>query len=424
MTLLINKRQIAIIDESTKGTYNTALDSEATARANADFYPISPSLDPFILGSERDVAVPSLTPIEQFAPGVEAVELRFSAEIAGHRANVGLAGSADLVQPPFGKLLGYCGWRVEGGYAVEIPITSYDLGSLGKHRERFTEVVGGTKMLDLIGSIKDGLDTIGYFEGVAGVPSVGEQYDGGDTATRITIGAPTHLTNNFWTAYPVSDPSAWEAASIVYYVDGKRWKLKGARATPEFIFEHGKPARIQLRFLAIVESVVTAALLPQPLIAQTVPPAYLNTGLQFHDDTVAITGIVHNALSIAQNNDLVLREDSSTSTGWSFAGISSRGFTGSIAFDEKIHGGGGHDFRSDQENGVLYHARMVLGSGNGETLSFRLDGIQLSDLVEGDRDGVTTWDAQFALRSRIFSRADSTNPVTLGEDNEMVIINS
>jgi hypothetical protein len=366
---------------------------------------------------DREIAVPTLTPVAQFAPGVSSVEFSFTVEMSGHVSN-GAAAWAST--PAWARIIEFCGW--ENLITSVIPITSYDAGTIVKPWETMDEVGAGTAQWNACGGAVSGLHTDVAAEAVSGVPIATDQYDGLDSNTRITIGAP--VVNRSLSAHPISDPLVWKSASIIYFVDGKRLKLKGARATPEFIMEHGRPPRIRYTFQAIMHEYVDGVLLTgadRPAITTKEPVSYLGVGMQLHDRTAAYSP-VHNQLSIAQGNNLVLREASGDAQGWSFASIAARQFTGSFNIDEdKV--AGGHDFQDDYETGRPLSMDFTIGATQGSTLNFRVPSMQLTGLSESERDSVTTWDASFALVGAEFP-LEGGNTVTIGEEDEVTVINT
>ena len=435
--LLQQNRQLSIITESVQGDYETALDSSPDLEDNADFLLINPSITPSGASSDRQIRTATLTPTDQFAPGVSSVELSFSTELATSTFNLG---ATDWVRAPVGRLLSYCGWRSVSKAEVDattpslIPVTwgggPPEQGSELKHLEILTKAnpADAGRTFTCLGGGVDGLDTHIFAQtGTGAFPAVGENFQGGETKTMVTVGTPSVLQR--YLLYPVSDPASWNTASAIYLQDGKRWRLKGMRGTAELQFEHAQPPRVVFTMRAVVESTTDAALITRQKIAHQDPLPFLGTNFRLHDGTDEITGIVFNTMSIAQNNTLVLRENSSDSDGWSFTSIASRAFTGSINFDERTIADmpGTSDYHDYHKLGTLLHARMLMSEtpGAGRDWEARIEGLQFTSLAEADRDNFTTWDAQFALRSRTFTSATTgENDHALGEDSEIVLINT
>ena len=435
MALLTRKRQITAKVEAAEGTFETGLDT-ATAPGdegfdNADFHVISPSMTPSPLLFDRNVVKGDLTPLDQFAPGVAAIELSFGVELAGHVDNA----TADFVAPPLAKLLNACGFQ-------SVPITplgsfvdtAFDTGTVFKHGETLTGSPTASEQ-PCFGEHVAALDATSITDGrlwcynvdTSPAPGNAETYTGGTTGTADTLDGT--VGNDRWGFSPVSDPATVKSLSMIYFVDGKRMRIQGARGNAEFVFEHANPARIQFTFQGIVASYIDGLLIPSPLIQQKTPLASLGSGLKIADSGGGsiFSTVVYNSLSVNTNNTLTLREDSSDSDGWVAAAISARAMQGSINMDEVINTT--YDIHTKMRLGTTQAMRWHVGNAitgtsanDGNNFYFRIPAFQWSSISEGNRDEVTVWDAQFTLGAGELA-IDGDNAVSLGSDNEFIIYN-
>ena len=427
--LLIRKRQLALKAETTvgRGTYETALDTDATAKTFAEFHLLSPSWSPNSLQFDRNIVTPSLTPVQQFSPGVTSTELSFAIELAGHVDNA--AGA--FVEPPCFRILRACGFQ--SALVEEATVGSFgDAGAHFIHGEEITGATSGAKGT-IVGDSTAGFAEKLYFTEDSGAFTGTEVINtstgiSGQSATISALSAEQKFA-----LYPISDPTDANNITLsgIYYIDGKRLQLKGGRANVEFVYDHANPVRATLTMQAIVEGYIDGDLLTggdKPLIKQMLPKANLGTGFGIYDfDGVggAQYSPIYNSLTVATNNNLVLRENSADSDGWSFASITDRAMTATLNFDETLIGGGGYDVQAKYNAGTLLGLRWVTGvtgTDAGNVFSYRVPAAQISDLSEGERDSVTIWDATMGLKGGDMEIV-GVNERVLGEDNEFVVIN-
>lgn len=426
--LLTRKRQLAAKVEASKGVYETALDTDLTAKDSAEFLLIQPQANPEPLLFERDVVLGSLTDIEQFAPGVSSAQITFATEVAGHVDSFPTSG-IDL-EPPWFRLATACGFQSQEVRRHAAGGTWTPADGILIHGE---EVIGGTS-----GSsgfiVSEHLDEPVEDSKIA-IRDEDAPFTPTETITGQVSGVQAQVTGRDgspkWYLFPASDPDIQKTLSLVYYVDGKRLKLKGCAGGMRLEFEHAKPVRAIYTMRGIVEDYLDGALLEgtnKPLIKTQTPEPWLASTMRFYpfngDGGAAFIPVL-NRLSLDFGQTFVLREDSADPDGWTYTSITDRRPTGSINFDEVENTE--YDIRAAFEAGTLLAWRFsTLGtysSNNGNSFHFRSPGLQISSLVEGDRDGVTVWDAQFSLRSGEFpDTTDALLRVVPGSDNEMVVV--
>lgn len=411
--LLIRKRQLALKAEGTKGTYETGLDTDATAATLADFNLVDPSWTPESTSFTRDIRSATLSLFPSTFPGVTSAQVTFGVELAGHMDN----SSGSFVEPPLARILSFCGFESKGSVSA---IAAADVASVvGVFRHGET-VTGGTsgETATVIGGYRDGYHSKLYLADISGTftAGAGETITGGSSGATATISSDDIETDTLWASYPLSDPANIDTASGIYYIDGKRAKFKGARGDVSFSFPHGDRVLATVTLTGVLEDYVDGALLTganAPTINQDVPPANLGTSFQFHDGTTAYSPC-YNTLEIGMNNSTILRECTGQDDGWDFATISARQPGGSINVDEVLNSE--FNYVNFYENGTTLDTLFTVGSTVGNRVEFRAPALQITSLPEGNRDDVTIWDMQFALTAGQFSDG------SFGADNELILL--
>lgn len=425
MPLLIRKRQIAAVVESTPGTWETDLQTPATVVANdyANNNLVDPSWSPTVVSSDRNIRHPFLTPVGKFFPNIASAELTFSLEMGGHVDN---DDTADYVEPPCGPYLRACGF--ESGAVQALTVTMpYTTNAVFRHGENVTgDAAGDGTVIGTYLSADSGTQVV-YVLPTTPVTTdfaAAEVMTGGTTGSVETVDSvETFYRQAFW---PDSDDADIATLSIAYYVDGKRLDIKGCRGNVTFQFTHAERLLANFTFTGIIQSYADGASLVganTPTIQHSIPPACLGTGLVLNDQTStnpASTGFwspTYNEMSIDMQNNVILREDSQDADGWSYATISTREPQITLNPDEALDTV--HPIYDNIRAGVGYAADFSIGSTTGNTWTFNCPGVQWEDPSEADREEVTTWDLTGMLTGGTDS---STN--TPGGDNEVVLINS
>jgi hypothetical protein len=422
MALLTMKRQLTLRREATPGTYETALDTDATAKGGANFTLVDPSWEPGVLSFDRNILSASLSPIPGFFPGVGFATLQFTLELAGHKNN---GSTANYVEPPIGVALSACGFKSETVLPLKINGGTAWTGSTGtklEHGETVTGAGGATGVV--IGDTAKTADAYIYVRTVSGT-FVSENVTGSASATVVNITGPNTYKVWAWspTSTAVNPASASDTLSAIYYVDGKRIKLKGLRGTCEFQYVHANPARVAFTLTGVVHEVVDGALLTgtnKPPIDHQKPPAVLGTGLALTDGTLTISPF-YNAMTITLGNNVVLRENSNDSDGYAYAEITDRDPSMTINPDEVLDAA--YPFFDHFKAGVSQAMRFSVGGTTaGNIFEHRLPAAELTQIQERERDSVSVWDATYGLRSGQYG-SSPTGSGGFGADNELTIIN-
>ena len=417
--ILLRKRQLALRPETTKGTYETALDTDGTAVTHANFNLVNPSWTPGNLLFDRNIRHATLSPFPQFSPGVATITLTHSVEITGHSDS-----TSDTYEneAPIGPLLTACGF--ESVIVNKIKINSWTTGSAFEHGETVT---GGTSgaTATIVGDVSETftthLATAGDTRMFIDESSVsgtfqGENLIGTDSGVIAVGDAGEFGSHQGWQLS--SDDATVDTLSGVYYEDGVRIKFKGARGNVVFNFEHGKPPIATFTWTAIIHDIVDGALLTSTLIKDLTPPAVL--GIDFRTTvtpgTTDIFQPTFNAMAVDMGMEVVLREDSSDADGYTYATIVGRAPTLTINPDKvvELNNANLHD---EFHNGTNSHIQFIVGTTALNIWEFRIPSGQITGLSDSDRDAVSSWDVTYALNGGIQSS------LQIGADSEITIVN-
>ncbi len=401
--ILVRKRQLTLKSETVKGTYETGLDTDSTAKATADFNLVDPTWTPNSTNFARDIRTSTLALFPNTFPGVTSADLTFGVELAGEKDNVS---GTDFVEPPLARLLTFAGFdsvAVQGATVTAVT---------GEFRHGETLTFGGTGTGTCVGGYRDSFHAKLYWKLDSGTTT--GTITGDVSGATATLGVKDTYTT--WSCSPLSDAANIPTASGIYYVDGKRAKVKAGRGDVSFTFTHADRVVATMTLQTILEAYIDGALLSganAPIVQQAKPPANLGTGFKFHDGTASYAPC-YNTLEIGMNNTVALRECTTEDDGWDVATIGGRTPGGSINVDEVLNTT--FDYVAAYEAGTTLDTVFSIGSTVGNVMEFRAPALQISNLSEGDRDGTTIFDMQFNLTAGQFSDG------TFGADNELTLL--
>jgi len=180
--------------------------------------------------------------------------------------------------------------------------------------------------------------------------------------------------------------SSISSATLAMYMDGKAYKIWGARGTARLLLEAGKPGIISMEFLGADFSETDAALLTSGVSYNAVkPPTFQNASLSI-DSYAALVS----RLEIDFANNLKLREDASASSGHKSCVITNRRPT--ISFDPENVLVATEDFLGNWRSGSEMAFTTTIGSAAGNTIAVTAPKVQYQDVKLGDREGLSTYD--------------------------------
>gem|GEM_PF-305432 len=181
------------------------------------------------------------------------------------------------------------------------------------------------------------------------------------------------------------DSSSPPSVTIALYMDGKCYKLWGARGTARLDLEAGKPGMIHMIFTGADFSESDAALLSGVSYNDIMPPAFLSASLTI-DSYSANVGKV----SLDLGNTVTLREDASEASGHESAVITERKPT--LSFDPENVLVASEDFLGNWRSGSEMAFSMSIGSDAGNTIGITAPKIQYQDVAMNDRKGWSIYD--------------------------------
>ncbi len=186
---------------------------------------------------------------------------------------------------------------------------------------------------------------------------------------------------------PISD--SIPTLTMWLFEDGVVKKMKGCAGTAKVSVEVGKPAYIDFTFTGIWDGVADAALIT-PTFEMTVPPVLLSAAFSLDAYSAKIS-----KLDIDVANAVALREDISTSTGFSFAEVTSRLPVGS--FDPEMTNVATYNWFGKWLAGGTGALSASIGATQYNKYAITAPAVQYTKIAEGDRNGVFINDVTIKL---------------------------
>lgn len=386
------KRNLGFTIEGTEGTWLEPTASEYDFRVLDPTY----SIEPLVL--ERNVFQTSYTTPPPIVPGVSVVTFNFGIELCGDSNNVGATASTDFETALNGwsiaKVMRACGLRPSTGNGGSDELGICYIGSVTdgpfQHGEGLSWTDGGAQTGECFGDIYDGFPRM-MVKDASGALSSGITITGDDSgATAVT--ATTMGTGTRIGLSPVNDPNdssnGGVTASIELNADGLAIRGKGCRGTWTFTAEHGNAARFDFTFRGVLHEVVDATQ-KTPQITMEIPPAYIGVGLYAIKNAGTpedMSNIVHNSLTIDWGQDIIVREDSSSSTGYSCGIVSSRTATMTVNPDLTVLSSN-LDWLGHFEDGEPLAMHLSIGSTVGNLFDILIPGVVGTSASDEERDG-------------------------------------
>lgn len=181
---------------------------------------------------------------------------------------------------------------------------------------------------------------------------------------------------------------------------GEFLEMCGARGNVEFVFASGDRCIMQFTFTGALTAYDDQITVPPTANAQVLEVAPSVTGISmslaesaagasnaaYYDDTI------FSEFSFNIGNEVVLREDLSSATGYDAAYISGRSPQITFNPDAKRQTGT-YDFWDRLLSGECTHMEWVLGSTAGNHFRFKVPGAQFDQIGDGNRDNVMVFDS-------------------------------
>jgi len=181
--------------------------------------------------------------------------------------------------------------------------------------------------------------------------------------------------------------SATKTCTIGVYQDGLFKRLKGCQGTAVINLPAGRPASIDFDFMGVWDAPTDVALLTPTY--PTVKP------LRFVSSTLTLGGSGFTPLSsitIDLGNDIAMREDATTASGYISALIGGRRITGSMNPEATLVGT--EDYYGDWIALTEQALSLTLTDGT-DTVTIAAPKLQFTNVQEGERDNLQTDDIEF-----------------------------
>lgn len=201
---------------------------------------------------------------------------------------------------------------------------------------------------------------------------------------------------------PVSEVPGTNAKTLTigHYQNGRLKKLKGAMGNAVFIFESGKPVRVEWTFTGVWVAPVDAVMLA-PTYPTDRPARFMGAGL-----TIGAWSPVVQSLRIDLGNALTLRESGNGLDGYVCAVVASREVVGSLNPESSLIAT--KDIYNEM-NSVTEAALSFTVSG----ITFSIPKLQFIQIKDGDREGILIDEIEFQANKTV-STGDDEITITFG----------
>ena len=187
-----------------------------------------------------------------------------------------------------------------------------------------------------------------------------------------------------------------ETLTIAVYNDGVCNICYGARGNVSFEMNANQVAYMNFTFVGIHSSITDAGMLSTLSYDTGIPPVFKNSSTGFN-----IGGVWNDAVFSTFTFDLncanVLRENANATNGLSYAIIGDRDPAGSIDLDAVLVAT--QDFYSHLTTPTTGSITTSLGTTAGNKVTLVAPELQILGITNGDRDGVSTFNCDFKLRT-------------------------
>jgi len=189
----------------------------------------------------------------------------------------------------------------------------------------------------------------------------------------------TVAANTSVTYAPAS--SSISSMTLAVYQDGVIKKIWGARGNVSLKLEDGAPGWLHFEFTGADFSVTDGTMLSGVTYESTKPPAFLSATLTI-DSYSALIGL----LEINMNNEVNLRKDANSQSGYKSAVITNRKPTMTIDPEQVLVAT--HDFYGKLRTGNEGSLSLVLGSTTGNICTISAPKVQYTGISDDVRDGI------------------------------------
>lgn len=355
------KRQVAIAIQSVSGTAES-LDAGDVVLVLAK----DTNYKPNIGHHDRGLLQASLSQHAELV-GVEAGTIQTAVEVKG-------SGSLASDQPPdFDVFVRICGFarrllrKISIGAVASGPFQHGETvtgGSSGATGRVVGRTANGTALLEFVwlsGTFQSGEVLTGGTSG-ASATSSSVSSDGGFVYEPISSGVPV--------------------ATLGYYHDGIKKGLRDVRGNLVFRGGNARPGEFMLTLTGIYVAPTDTALLAGVTYEETLPPVLKGAAPAFANYEPQITNV-----EIDVGNVVALRESMAAAAGAIEARITGRRPTS--RFDPELDSVANFDFYGQLKGGSTFYAELSWGSTAGNRFKLICPEVQILDVSEGDRNGIS-----------------------------------
>ena len=182
---------------------------------------------------------------------------------------------------------------------------------------------------------------------------------------------------------PASD--SIPSVTIGMYVDGKIYKLWGARGTFKLVLDDGKPGIFSFEFTGADFSDTDGNLLAGTSLNTVVPPIFVDASL-----TIDSYAAILSKIEIDAGNALALRKDANAVSGHKSAVITGKEST--LTLDPENVLVATEDFMGNWRSGTQMAFTTTIGSVAGNIIAVTAPKVQYQGVGLADRDGQSTLD--------------------------------
>ena len=402
-------RQIAVKAESTPGTEETSFAvgdlvrvRDLTIEQNPQYF-------------ERPVHTRSwgYTPRRQENTWCE---ISFAVELTGHTGNTG---GTWANSPVFSRLLAACGLEEVAGYDVDVGAIS---GGPFIHGEVISDNPSSpTEAAICVGRYYTGVSKI-YVEDLTVGTSFTAGIEGGSSGATATAGTEDGDAQAGLAWVPDTDSTA--TATIRFRNDGDEIQVYGCRGDVTIDCQSQDIALLRFTIQGIYSETVS-----QAMIQDFLPGAYPEqTPPTFVDAALALTGSDGSSWAVADlnfteaqfsiGNNVTMRQNSNSSSGWLAAHIAQR--TPNGRFNPDDPNAATYNLREKFKDNVQFALSTSWGSTEGNSFMVQAPAIELDSVGDGERDELSTFDLSFRCTRGFDAGADGNQ---VGFDNELILFN-
>ncbi|MBW2559971.1 MAG: hypothetical protein JRE40_03835 [Deltaproteobacteria bacterium] len=189
------------------------------------------------------------------------------------------------------------------------------------------------------------------------------------------------LTSATYTPASDSIPSV----TLAMHLDGKIYKLWGARGTVKLVLEDGKPGIFSFEFTGADFSETDGALLSGVTLESTIPPIFADASL-----TIDSYAAILSKLEIDLGSNVALRKDANSASGHKSAVITGKETT--MTLDPENVLVATEDFFGNWRSGKQMAFTAALGATAGNIITITAPKVQYQGVGLADRDGQSTLD--------------------------------